>query len=68
VPEFTHTITFRGSIGQKTYWEEVSEWLQRKGARIINVQSKAGRVGESMTPVNKVTITYEATQEIKIVR
>ena len=68
MPLFTHTITFRGSIGQKFYWEEVREWLQRKGARIINVKSIAGRVGESMMPVNRITITYEATKEIKVIR
>ena len=64
--KFTLTVTFRGSLGQKSYWEEVTEVLQRKGAHILDVQSKTAMVGESLMPVNKVTITYEALKEIKI--
>jgi len=65
MPNFTLTVTFRGSIGQKSYWEEVTEELQRKGAHILSVYSTAAMVGESLVPVNKVTITYEATSEMK---
>ncbi len=65
MPNFTLTVTFRGSIGQKSYWEEVANELQRKGARILSVDSTAAVVGESPIPINKVTITYEAPREIK---
>ena len=65
MPNFTLTVTFRGSIGQKSYWEEVTEELQRKGARILSVDSTAATVGESPMPINKVTIAYEAPSEIR---
>ena len=66
MPKFTLTVTFRGSLGQKSYWEEVTEELKRKGAHILNIQSKTAMVGESLMPVNKVVINYEATSEISI--
>ncbi len=65
MPSFSLTVTFRRIIGEKSYWEEVAEQLQRKGARILGVDSKVSMVGESPMPINKVTITYEASREIK---
>jgi len=54
--------------GQKSYWDEVSEGLQRKGGRIIDVRSKTAKIGDPAMPVNTVTITYEAPREISINR
>ena len=65
MPIFTVKLSFRGESGQKAYWEDVAEQLQRRGARILDVQSKTAKVGESLTPINQVTITYEAPREIK---
>ncbi|MFC1933811.1 hypothetical protein ACFLUK_01135 [Chloroflexota bacterium] len=66
MPTFTLILSFRGESGQKSYWEGAAEELQRKGARILNVQSKVAMVGESPMPVNQITITYEAPREIKV--
>jgi len=68
MPNFTLTVTYRGSIGQKSYSEEVAEELRRKGAHILSVDSTVAMVGDSPMPINKVTITYEALKEINIVR
>lgn len=67
MPIFTLTLSFRGEIGQKSRLESVSRQLQERGARIINVQSKVGNVGEPPMPVNVLTITYEAPRQIKYV-
>ncbi len=65
MPTFTLTLSFRSESGQKSYWEGVAKELQEKGARILNIQSKVGQVGEPPAPVNVVTITYEAPEPIK---
>lgn len=65
MPKFTLTLSFRSDSGQKSHWEEVAERLQKRGARILNVQSKVGQVGDPPTPVNVLTITYEAPRPIK---
>jgi hypothetical protein len=70
---FTLTLHFRNGGGpfgpektsQKSYWEGVAKELREKGARILNVQSRLGDVGEPPVTVNVVTITYEAPAEIK---
>lgn len=54
----------RGDKGQKLYWESVTRELQRKGGRILNITSKAGR-SVDRTTFNVVTITYEAPTPIK---
>ena len=65
MPTFTLTLSFRGDSAQKSHWEDVTEQLQRKGAHILNIQSKVGKVGEPPTTVNVLTITYEAPRRIK---
>ena len=65
MPIFTLVLSFRSDSGQKSHWEIVAEELQERGARILNVQSKVGKVGEPPTPVNILTITYEAPRPIK---
>jgi len=65
MPTFTLTLFFRSDSGQKSYWEDVAQQLQEKGARIVNVQSRAGQVGQPPSPVNVLTITYEAPRPIK---
>ncbi len=73
MPTFTLTLHFRTASGplgqekasQKSYWESVAKELQERGARILNVQSRLGDVGEPPATVNVVTITYEAPAEIK---
>jgi len=65
MPIFTLTLTFRSDSGQKAYWESAVKDLQEEGARIVNIQSKVGRVGEPPEPVSVVTITYTAPKRIK---
>ena len=73
MPTFTLTLHFRSyseppgqeQASQKSYWESVAKELQEKGARILNIQSRLGEVGEPPTTVNVVTITYKAVTEIK---
>ena len=73
MPIFTLTLHFRSDSGpsdqerasQKSHWESVAKELQESGARILNVQSTVGKVGEPPATVNKVTITYEAPTPIK---
>jgi len=65
MPIFTLKLTYRGESNQKAYWESVVSKLQSRGAHIVNIQSKAGKAGDPLTPVNVVTITYEAPIEIK---
>lgn len=73
MPTFTLTLQFRSDsslsggekISQKSYWEGVAQELQEKGARILNIQSTVGKVGEPPMTVNKVTITYEAPAPIQ---
>ncbi len=65
MPTFTLTLTLRSDSGQKAYWEGAVKDLQEEGARILDIQSKVGRVGEPPEPVNVVTITYNAPKRIK---
>ena len=65
MPTFTLALTFRSDSGQKSYWESVAKDLQEKGARILNIQSKVGNIGEPPVLVNVVTITYEAPEPIE---
>jgi len=65
MPTFTLKLSFRSDSGQKSYWEGVAKELQEKGARILSIQSKVGKVGEPPTILNIVTITYEAPSPIK---
>ena len=65
MPIFTLELLFRGDSGQKSHWEGVAKELQEKGARILKIQSKVGKIGEPLTTVNVLTITYEAPAPIK---
>ena len=73
MPIFTLTLHFRsdrgsstqGKASQKSYWQGVTKELQERGARILNVQSRVGKIGQPPTTVNEVTITYEAPTPIK---
>ncbi len=65
MPTFTLTLTFRSDSGQKAYWEGAVKELQENGARIVNLQSKVGKIGEPPELVNVVTITYDAPKRIK---
>ncbi len=65
MPTFTITLTFRSDSGQKVHWEDAVKDLREKGAHILNIQSKVGRVGEPPASVNVVTITYSAPSRIK---
>lgn len=73
MPIFTLTLHFRtenvpsdqSKVSQKSYWEGVAQELRERGARILNVQSRVGKVGEPPTTVNVVTITYEAQTPIR---
>ena len=65
MPIFTLKLTYRGEGSQKAYWEEVVNKLQSRGARIVNIKSEVGKVGDPATPVNVVVIAYEAPMEIK---
>ena len=65
MPTFTLTLSYRSDSGQKPYWESVAKQLQEGGAHIVNVQSKAAKVGEPPTPINVLTITYEAPRQIE---
>jgi hypothetical protein len=64
MPTYTLTLMLRGEKGQKSHWESVTRELQRKGGRILNITSKAGRAVDQTT-FNVVTITYEAPTPIK---
>jgi len=66
MPIFKVTVTHRGESGQKTFLENVTNQLQSKGARIINIQSKVGKVEEPPISINVVTISYESPGEIKL--
>ena len=65
MPTFTLTLSYRSDSGQKSYWESVAKQLQERGAHIVNVQSKVAKVGEPPTPINVLTITYEAPKPIE---
>ncbi len=65
MPTFTLTLSYRSDSGEKSYWESVAKQLQERGARIVNVQSKVGKVDEPPTPINVLTITYEAPRPIE---
>jgi hypothetical protein len=64
MPIFTFELTLRGNGDQKSYLENVVAELQQKGARILNIQSKVGKVSEPLTKVNVITISYEAPAPI----
>jgi hypothetical protein len=67
MPIFTLELNFQsgsGSSSQKSFWETAAKELRERGARIINVQSKVGKIGEPPRTINVVTITYEATTRI----
>ena len=63
---FTLTLHFRSDSAQKSHLESVIEELQEKGAHILDIQSKAGKVGEPPTTVNVVTLTYRAPRWIEL--
>ena len=73
MPIFTITLHYTSESShsdqekpsQKSYWEDVIAQLRQRGARIINVQSTVGKVGEPPRPINVVTITYEAPTQIR---
>ncbi len=65
MPTFTLTLSYGSDSDQKSYWESVAKQLQERGAYIVNVQSKVGKVGEPPTPINVLTITYEAPRPIE---
>ncbi len=65
MPTFTLTLSYRSDSGQKSYWENVAKHLQEREAHIVNIQSKVGEVGEPPTPINVLTITYEAPRPIE---
>jgi len=66
MPIFKLTVTHRGEGAQKAFLEDVINQLQNKGAHIINIQTKAGKVDEPPTVTNVITISYEATRKIKL--
>lgn len=63
---FTLTLHFRSDGSQKSHLESVIEELQGKGAHILDIQSKTGKVGEPPTTVNVVTLTYKAPRRIEL--
>ncbi len=73
MPTFSLTLNFRSDgassnqekPSQKIYWQGIADELRKEGARILNVQSTVGKVGKTSTPVNVITITYEAPAQIK---
>lgn len=67
MPVFTHTLTYRGADVPKAYLENVAHQLRIIGARIIDTQIKIGQVGSPPTPISIVTITYEASSEIRLI-
>ncbi len=66
MPKFTLTLHFRSDTAQKSHLESVIKELQEKGAHILDIQSKAGKVGEPPTTVNVVTLTYGSPRRIKL--
>ncbi len=64
--KFTLTLHFRSDSAQKSRLESVIKELQENGAHILDIQSKAGKVGEPPTTVNVVTLTYRAPKQIKL--
>ena len=66
MPIFTIKLTYRDESDQKAHLEQVVHQLRSRGAYITNIQSSPGKVGESLNPINVVTITYEAVREIKL--
>jgi hypothetical protein len=65
MPTFTLTLSYGSDSDQKSYWESVAKQLQERGAHIVNIQSKVGNVGDPPTPINVLTITYEAPRPIE---
>ncbi len=63
---FTLTLHFRSDSAQKSHLESAIRELQEKGAHILDIQSKAGKVGEPPTTVNVVTLTYRAPRRIEL--
>jgi len=64
--QFSLTLSFKSDGERKRRLETVISELQEKGARIIDIQSKAAKVGEPPTTVSTVTITYRAPKRIKL--
>lgn len=62
MPKFTISLSLKG--GDKSQLDAVTEELRGKGARILDIQSKVGNIGDPPMPVNLVTITYEAKSQI----
>lgn len=65
MPIFTLELLFRGDSGQKSHWEGIAQELREKGAHILEIQSRVGKIGEPLATVNVLTITYEAPVPIK---
>ena len=66
MPQFSLTLTFRSDSERKRHLENVISGLQEKGARILDIQSEAAKVGEPPTTISKVTISYRAPKRIKL--
>ena len=66
MPIFSLTLSFSSDQGsnQKGYWEGVVQDLRERGAHILEIQSKVGKVGNPLATVNVVTIRYEAPKRI----
>jgi hypothetical protein len=66
VPVFSLTLSFGSDQGsnQKEYWERVVQDLRERGAHILEIQSKVGKVGDPLATLNVVTIRYEAPNRI----
>ena len=64
--KFTLTLRFRKDSAQKSHLGNVIKEREEKGAHTLNIQSKAGKVGEPPTTVNVVTLTYRAPRQIKL--
>lgn len=66
MPVFNLTLSFSSDKGpnQKEYWEGVVQDLRDRGAHILEIQSKVGKVGDPLATINVVTIKYEAPNRI----
>jgi hypothetical protein len=66
MPQYALTLTFTSDSERKRNLETAISELQQKGARIIDIQSKAATVGEPPTTISTITITYKASKRIKL--
>jgi hypothetical protein len=66
MPTYVLKQVLRGDKNQKSFLESVTQELQTKGGRIINIQSNAGKAVDRTT-FNLITITYEASSPIKLI-